>query len=163
MPSHIKVYAFIDSQNINLGVKSLGWSLDFKRFKIYLKDKYKVEKAFLFLGYIKENEKLYRYLEEIGYILIFKPSVRYKKEGGIKVKGNVDIELAMTVMLEIKNFKSAIIASGDGDFYTLIKYLKENNKLLKVIVPNNLYSSLLKEFSGDIVNIEPLRRILRKE
>jgi uncharacterized LabA/DUF88 family protein len=163
MQSHTKVYAFIDSQNINLGVKSLGWILDFKKFRIFLKDKYKVERAFLFLGYIKENKKMYEYLNKIGYEIVFKPSVKYMKEGKAKIKGNVDIELAMTVMLEIKNFRSAIIASGDGDFYTLIKYLKENSKLLKVIVPNNLYSSLLKEFSLYIVNIEPLRRILRKE
>jgi len=163
MPSNTKVYAFIDSQNINLGVKSLGWDLDFKRFRIYLKDKYGVEKAFLFLGYIEENEKLYRYLEEAGYILVFKPTVRYKKEDGIKIKGNVDIELAMTVLLEINNYDKAIIASGDGDFCTLINYLKENDKLLRVIVPNNQYSSLLKEFSKYIVNIEPLRRILRKK
>lgn len=163
MQSHTKVYVFADSQNINLGVKSLGWNLDFKRFRIYLKDKYKVEKAFLFLGYIKENEKLYRYLEEVGYILVFKPTIRYKKEYGVKIKGNVDIELAMTTLLEIHNFDKAVIASGDGDFYTLIKYLKDNDKLLKVIVPNNQYSSLLKEFSKYIVSIEPLRGILKKK
>ena len=45
------VYAFIDSQNLNLGIRSLGWNLDFKRFRVYLKDKYDVKKAFLFIGY----------------------------------------------------------------------------------------------------------------
>lgn len=55
-------YAFIDSQNLNLGIQSLGWKLDFKRFYTYLKDKYKVEKAFLFIGYVVGNEALYTLL-----------------------------------------------------------------------------------------------------
>ena len=71
-------YAFIDSQNLNLGTRSLGWELDFKRFRRYLRDKYRVEKAFLFLGYMKENEKLYAYLKSLEYILVFKPAVKYK-------------------------------------------------------------------------------------
>ena len=45
------IYAFIDSQNLNLGIRSSGWVLDFSRFRVYLKDKYRAEKAFLFIGY----------------------------------------------------------------------------------------------------------------
>ena len=42
------IYAFIDSQNLNLGIRSLGWKLDFERFFVYLQDKYRVRKAFSF-------------------------------------------------------------------------------------------------------------------
>ena len=66
------IYAFIDSQNLNLGTnkdlyknKKLiyqGWKLDFKKFYIYLRDKFKVKKVFLFIGYIKQNQKLYNFL-----------------------------------------------------------------------------------------------------
>jgi hypothetical protein len=52
-------YAFIDSQNLNLSINDQGWKLDFKRFRIYLKDKYGVTKAFLFIGYIATNQALY--------------------------------------------------------------------------------------------------------
>jgi hypothetical protein len=47
-----KNYAFIDSQNVNLAIRDQGWKLDWKRFRIYLKDKYKVEKVYLFIGFI---------------------------------------------------------------------------------------------------------------
>lgn len=57
-------FAFIDSQNLNLAILSMNWRVDFKRFRIYLKDKYKVNKAFLFIGYLPGNEKLYTYLQE---------------------------------------------------------------------------------------------------
>ena len=65
-------YAFIDSQNLNLGVKSLGWNLDYNRFRIYLKEKYKVEIAYLFIGYIPQNQDLYDSLQKAGYVLKFK-------------------------------------------------------------------------------------------
>ena len=62
------VYAFIDSQNLNLGVRDAGWRLDFARFRVYLKDKYKVEKAFLFIGYVPGNRRLYESLKKAGEI-----------------------------------------------------------------------------------------------
>ena len=63
-------YAFIDSQNLNLGVKSMGWNLDFKKFRIYLKEKYKASKAYIFIGFVPGNQNLYDALQEylIGYV-----------------------------------------------------------------------------------------------
>ena len=140
-----KVYAFIDSQNLNLGIKDQGWELDFKRFRIYLKDKYKVLKAFLFIGFIEKNQKLYNYLKKSGYELVFKPTVVSKHE----VKGNVDAELVLHTMIEYPNYKNAIIVSGDGDFYCLVEYLDKNRKLEKIIIPNQKkYSQLLLKFKA---------------
>ncbi len=48
-------YAFIDSQNLNLSIRSLGWKLSFVCFRRYLKEKYRVTKAFVFIGYIEGN------------------------------------------------------------------------------------------------------------
>lgn len=136
-------YAFIDSQNLNLGVQGLGWKLDFKRFRVYLKDKYKTTKAFLFIGYIEKNQKMYDSLTKYGYILIFKPTVVSKYE----IKGNVDAELVLHTMIEYKNYIKAIIVSGDGDFHCLVEYLDKQNKLERVIVPNRKkYSQLLSKF-----------------
>lgn len=97
-------YAFIDSQNLNLGVKSQGWNLDFARFRVYLEDKYQVEKAFLFIGFIEDNQPLYTYLQKAGYICIFKPTLRTSGHKNIKIKGNVDAELVLHTMIEYKNY-----------------------------------------------------------
>ena len=59
MQKNPKIYAFVDSQNLDLGVKSQGWSLDFARFKVYLEDKCRASKIFLFVGYVPGNEALY--------------------------------------------------------------------------------------------------------
>lgn len=139
-----KVYAFIDSQNLNLGILDQGWKLDFKRFRVYLGDKYKIKKAFLFIGYIEGNENLYKALKQYGYELVFKPTVETDK----KTKGNVDAELVLwAAAVEYKNYEKAVIVSGDGDFYCLIKYLKEKEKLARVFVPNRKkFSRLLWGF-----------------
>jgi len=85
-------YAFIDSQNLNLGVKSQGWNLNFARFRQFLKDKYQVEKAYLFIGFVPGNQMLYVELQKAGYICIFKPTLEIKENNKIRVKGNVDAE-----------------------------------------------------------------------
>jgi uncharacterized LabA/DUF88 family protein len=136
------VYAFIDSQNLNLGIHSLGWQLDFARFFIYLKDKYHVKKAFIFIGYVPENADLYTRLQTQGYICVFKPTL---KQPGGKIKGNVDAELVLYTMIEYPNFDKAILISGDGDFQCLAKYLHEQDKLRAIMIPNQKsYSALYK-------------------
>jgi uncharacterized LabA/DUF88 family protein len=148
-------YAFIDSQNLNLGLSNdiykngklvyKGWKLDYKKFFIFLKDKWRVSKAILFIGYIKENEDLYKKLKQFGYEIVFKPTVTDKNG---KTKGNVDAELVLYSAAKlVDKYNKAIIVSGDGDFHCLYKYLQEKNKLKLIIIPNTKSaSSLLKEF-----------------
>ncbi len=152
-------FAFIDSQNVNLAIRNQGWVLDFARFRVYLEDKYSVTKAFLFIGYIEGNNDLYISLQEAGFICIFKPTLQYK-DG--TTKGNCDAELVLQAMIEYNNYDKAIIASGDGDFYCLIKYLGDNKKLETVLVPNiRKYSALLKKFAKkDIAFMNDLRNKL---
>lgn len=156
-----KIYAFIDSQNLNLGVKSQGWKLNFGRFRIFLKDKYKVGKSFIFIGYVPGNESLYTDLQNAGYICIFKPTLEIKNGKEIKIKGNVDAELVLHTMIEYPNYDKAIIVSGDGDFHCLVEYLDRKGKLLRIIVPNKKYSSLLRKFSPYIVNIQSFKNKLK--
>ncbi|MFA5799895.1 MAG: NYN domain-containing protein, partial [Candidatus Peribacteraceae bacterium] len=121
MPRH---FAFIDSQNLNLSIQNQGWKLGFTRFRRYLSDKYNVGKAFLFIGYVPGNEALYTSLQKAGYIVIFKPTLEFKKRGETMTKGNVDAELVLHAMIEYPNFDKAIIVSGDGDFHCLLEYLE---------------------------------------
>lgn len=139
------VYAFIDSTNLYLSIRNQGWKIDYKRFRRYLKDKYSVNKAFLFIGYVPTNQDLYSGLQDDGYILVFKPTLKLPSG---KPKGNVDAELVLHTMLEYKNYDKAVIVSGDGDYYCLVNYLDKQNKLRRLIVPDkNEYSSLLRKFA----------------
>ena len=151
-------YAFIDSQNLNLAIRDQNWMLDFRRFRKYLEDKYKVSKAFIFIGYIPTNQSLYVSLQEYGYILVFKPTLSLP-EG--KVKGNIDAELVLHSMIEYPNYIKAVIVTGDGDFHCLIEYLRKQNKLEKLIIPNRYkFSSLLRKFANNMAFMNDLKEKL---
>jgi uncharacterized LabA/DUF88 family protein len=75
-----------------------------------------------------------------------------------KVKGNIDAELVLHTMIEYPNYDKAVIVTGDGDFYCLIDYLKKQNKLGRLIVPNQFkFSSLLRKFASDMAFLNNLR------
>jgi uncharacterized LabA/DUF88 family protein len=137
-----KNYAFIDSQNVNLSIRTQGWKLDWKRFRIYLQEKYSVTKAFLFIGYIEGNNELYVALQDAGFLCIFKPTLMYK-DG--TTKGNCDAELVLQAMIEYENYDKAVIVTGDGDFYCLAKHLIQKGKLSTLLIPDRFrFSALLK-------------------
>jgi uncharacterized LabA/DUF88 family protein len=159
-----KTYAFVDSQNLNLDVRDSGWKLDFLRFGQYLKDKFKVDKTYLFIGYVAGNESLYTALQQAGFIVIFKPTLEYKKGAKKEVKGNVDAELVLHCMIQLRSYTKAIIVSGDGDFHCLVEFLEKRKKLDRLIIPNsNRYSSLLRKFRKYHVYMNGLRKKLEKK
>ena len=83
------------------------------------------------------------------------------KDGKKTFKGNVDAELVLHAMTELKNYDKAVIVSGDGDFYCLIEYLDNEKKLGKIIVPNFVYSSLLKKYASKILMLGSVKNKLQ--
>jgi len=70
-------YAYIDGQNLHLGTNKAEdpWRIDLVKFRIYLREKYHVEKAFYFLGYVQEGleiQHLYEKIQDAGFILQFR-------------------------------------------------------------------------------------------
>ena len=155
-------YAFIDAQNVHLGIKSLGWDLDWKKFRVYLKDKYNVTTAYIFIGFLGSNEPLYSMLQKAGFILVFKPII-FDSEG--KAKGNCDADLILRTVLEKDNYDKAIIVTSDGDFYSLVRYLYEQNKLLFVLSPyvQTCSKLLKKEAKEKIYSMDNLRKKIGRE
>lgn len=121
-----------------------------------------MEKAFLCIGYVSGNERLYTSLQQAGYIVIFKPTVLTWERGEKAIKGNTDAELVLHTMIEYSNYSKAIIVSGDGDFYCLIEYLEQKGKLGRIIIPNRKsYSSLLGKFRKYMDYVDYLKHKLR--
>lgn len=152
-------YAFIDSENLYKGVLNLGWKLDYRKFRIYLKHKYHVSKAFLFIGFIPTNTNLYRILQDDGYTLIFKPTI-IGTDG--KHKGNVDAELVLHAMIEYPNYDKAVLVTSDGDFGCLAEYLYGKEKLKTVLSPCRKNCSVLlrKQAKEKIVFLDTLHKKL---
>lgn len=185
-----RVFAFIDSQNLNLGVQKFGWKLDWRKFRQFLADQYGVTRAFMFIGYIPENEALYEQMHDSGYAVVLKPTfdmTRLRpedmeklhaanegqpapvheakhsdkdKEPDKQIKGNIDAELVLWAMKELGNYEKAIIVSGDGDFFSLVEYLESKKRLKHVLVPSPQYSSLYNQFDGYVERLDKHKRRL---
>lgn len=163
-----RVYAFIDSQNLNVSTQKQGWKMDWRKFRSYLADHYGVVRAYMFIGYVPENEDMYKQLHDSGYGVVLKPTfdmTRPRPEGDDKdderqTKGNIDADLVLWAMKELKNYDKALIVSGDGDFYTLVEYLEEQGKLLKLLAPNGHYSNLYNQFDKYVERLDHHRKEL---
>jgi len=129
-------YAYIDGANLHQGIKGLGWKLDYKKFRIWLREKYGISVAYLFIGLIPKNKDLYTRLQECGFTLIFKEVVY---DGHGKPKGNCDADLVLQVTRDVyeNKFGQALIVSSDGDYSKLVKFLQTSKKLIAVLSPSN--------------------------
>ncbi len=141
--------AFIDAQNLHLGTLTEDWKIDFKRFRIYLRDKFKVEEAYFFLGFVDdEHQKMYRKIQKAGFILEFRD---HNSNMIWKKKWNVDVDIVFEVMhrlLEEDDFDKIVLVTGDWDYIKLVRYLIEKDRFKKILFPNKKFSSLYKPYQA---------------
>src|SRR3989338_8470415 len=137
-------FAYIDGANLHKGIADLGWKLDYKRFRVWLKDKYRVETAYLFIGLVPGNKDLYTRLQEMGYVLVYK-EITY--DGSGKVKGNRDADLVLKTVVDFyeKRFSKATLVTSDGDYAGLVKFLRERDSFQSLISPSNKCYYLLRK------------------
>ncbi len=156
-------YCFIDGQNLYRGLK---WKMDYKKFRIYLKDKYNISKAYYFLGFKEKENSLYEKLQEAGFILVFNIKGENLKSNK---KGNIDTNLVFYMMKKYieDDFSKAILVSGDGDFKMVVDYFLEKNKFKKILLPNIKFASALYRkdktlAESYLVRLDDLRKKLEK-
>ena len=156
-----KNYAFIDMQNLYSTLEELGWRMDWKKFYIFLEEKHQVRIAYIFMGFLPENKHFYQFLQKIGYKLIFKEVSVFNG----KIKGNVDVELAVQAMIDLPRYDQAVIVSNDGDFSYLVKYLISKQKLKLVLSSSQQQSSrILKKTAKEKIRfLEDSKSILKYE
>ena len=154
-------FAYIDGANLHKGVDDLGWKIDYKRLRLWLNNKYKIKRAYIFLGLIPQYADLYTYLQEVGFTLIFKETV-YGENG--KIKGNCDADLVLQTVCDTyeNNFDKAVIISSDGDYANFIKFLQKRNKLLSIVSPSNHCSVLLKRTNARILYLDWVKNKVNK-
>ncbi len=155
-------FAYIDGANLYQGIVSFGWKLDYKRFRVWLLEKYGVKNAYIFIGLIPKYKDLYTYLQECGFTLIFKEVVY---DGNGKPKGNCDADLVLQATMDAyeNKFEKAVIVSSDGDYASLVKFLNDRKKLKTILSPHvkNVCSILLKRLNVPIAYVSDQRLILQ--
>jgi uncharacterized LabA/DUF88 family protein len=138
--------AFIDAQNLHLGTlrSNEPWKVDFYKFRTYLREKYNVGEAYFFLGAVDEsNEDMYNAIQKAGFILQFREHNQSMKG---KKKGNVDTDIVFSIMRKLYKKEvpdKIVLVSGDGDYFRLVKFLLDENRLKKILFPNEKRRSSL--------------------
>ncbi|MEK7173998.1 MAG: NYN domain-containing protein [Patescibacteria group bacterium] len=157
-------FAYVDGANLHRGVNEFGWKLDYARFRVWLSEKYNVSRAYIFIGLIPRYKDLYTYLHEAGFTLVFKEVVY---DGNGKPKGNCDADLVLQAAQDTyeQKYDKAIIVSSDGDYASLVKFLKERGKLRIILSPHtkDVCSILLKRTSVPIAYLNDQRSILEAQ
>ena len=136
-----KINIYIDGNNLYRSAKELGFEIDYKKFRGWLRQKYNPASVYLFIGLVPERVKFYEHLQSCGYILVFKQTISI----GEKIKGNCDAELVLKTTSDFyeKSFSSCILITGDGDFGCLVEFLREKKSIESVIAPDKKKCSIL--------------------
>jgi len=152
MADRMRNIALVDGQNLHMGTAKREvdpWRIDLARFRVYLQQKYKVDEAYYFLGFVQdENQDLYEEIQRAGFVLIFRehnPAMLGKK------KGNVDADIifhAMKKMYKKEEFAKIVLVSGDGDYKRLVDFLIEEKRFEKILFPDKKRASSLYKKIG---------------
>ena len=140
-----KVALFIDGANLYAAARALGFDIDYKRLLSIFGENARVIRAFYYTALIEDQEyspirPLVDWLDYNGYTMVTKPTKEFTDNyGRRKIKGNMDIELAIDVMEMATIIDHVVLFSGDGDFRRLVEAIQR--KGVRVTVVSTVKSS----------------------
>ena len=139
MASQEKIGLFIDGANLYATAKALGFDIDYKRLLKEFQGKGQLIRAFYYTALVEEQEyssirPLIDWLDYNGYSVVTKPAKEFVDSmGRRKVKGNMDIELAVDAMEMVEHLDHIVLFSGDGDFRSLVEALQRKGARVSVV------------------------------
>ena len=134
-----KISLFIDGANLYATAKSLGFDIDYRKLLTAFQGRGYLLRAYYYTALIEDQEyssirPLIDWLDYNGYRVVTKPAKEFTDSGGRrKIKGNMDIELAVDAMEQSKTADHIVIFSGDGDFKSLVAALQRRGRKVSVV------------------------------
>ena len=161
-----KAAVFIDAANVIYSQRTLKWQIDFKRLMDYLQKNYKLDSVYFYFAYLQANKKqqdFFQKLRQWGYKIRTK-EVKFIKQsdGTVLKKGNLDVELTIDAVKDIRFYSTAILMSGDSDFHALVRYLQNKNKKVVVISSKGHVSFELLKAADKYINFNSLRGFVER-
>lgn len=155
---------YIDAQNIHKSTQEMGRIIDWWEFLAYTQRKFNINTAKIFFGYVAKYETLYQQLRTLWYEIIFKETMILPNGD---TKWNVDIDIAIHSILDVVEWwlSKAYLASGDGDYNTLVDFWRKRDVLGRVLIPHREKASKLLKKSAwpDIQVLEDIRYFIEKK
>ncbi len=134
-----KIALFIDGANLYATSKTLGFDIDYKRMLAYFQSQGYLLRAYYYTALIEDQEyssirPLIDWLDYNGYRVITKPTKEFTDSAGRrKIKGNMDMELAIDAMELSDTVDHIVLFSGDGDFRSLVEALQRKGRKVSVV------------------------------
>jgi len=134
-----RVALFIDGSNLYATARALGFDIDYKRLLGYFRERSRLLRAIYYTALVDEAEyspirPLIDWLDYNGYMVVTKPAKEFTDAlGRRKVKGNMDIELAVDVMRLCDSLDHIVLFSGDGDFRSLVEAVQARGRRVSVV------------------------------
>lgn len=162
-----RVYVFIDAENVFYAQRTLGWRISYEKLMRYLKKECGVDmKCFLYSGKDENNTKQGKFLDMLeinGYVVRTKVVKKIRdRDGHMKWKANLDIELAFEMVDTMHKYDTAILVSGDSDFAVPVDRIKKARKRIVILSTRGHISRELLE-RGKYVDLRKLRNVLSQE
>ena len=174
-----KAFLFVDEANLYIAARNKGWKIDWVRFLSHVNIQFDIAEAFLYegeptessirigrptatdieiAGEKKRKTKYFEKLRNAGY------TVRHKPVSTIngRNKCNFDVEIAVDSIDRLNDYDTCVLASGDGDFIRLVKYLRGKGKEIHIIGPKKSSKELKKEARGNFKSIRGMRSHIKK-
>ncbi|MGQ0672952.1 MAG: LabA-like NYN domain-containing protein [Hyphomicrobium sp.] len=134
-----RIALFIDGANLYATSKALGFDIDYKRLLALFRQKGHLVRALYYTALAEDQEyssirPLIDWLDYNGYTMVTKPTKEFTDATGRrKIKGNMDIELAVDAMRLSESLDHIVLFSGDGDFRSLVAALQQKGKRVSVV------------------------------
>ena len=134
-----KIAVFIDGSNLYAAARTLGFDIDYKRLLEFFRTRAILVRAFYYTALIEDQDyspirPLVDWLDYNGYTMVTKPTKEFTdSQGRRKIKGNMDIELAIDMMELAENLDHVVLFSGDGDFRRLVEAVQRKGVRVTVI------------------------------
>jgi uncharacterized LabA/DUF88 family protein len=134
-----RVALFIDGANLYATAKTLGFDIDYKKLLQHFRGKGQLVRALYYTALAEDQEyssirPLIDWLDYNGFTIVTKPTKEFTDaQGRRKIKGNMDIELAVDAMQLADSLDHVVLFSGDGDFRSLVEALQQKGKRVSVV------------------------------
>ena len=151
MPDSDRIALFIDGANLYATAKSLGFDIDYKRLLKEFQAKGKLVRAFYYTALVEDQEyssirPLIDWLDYNGFAVVTKPTKEFVDAlGRRKVKGNMDIELAVDAMEMAEHLDQIVLFSGDGDFRSLVEAVQRKGVRVSVVSTNSTQPAMIAD------------------
>lgn len=146
-----KIALFIDGANLYATAKSLGFDIDYKRLLKEFQSRGKLIRAFYYTALVEDQEyssirPLIDWLDYNGFAVVTKPTKEFVDAlGRRKVKGNMDIELAVDAMEMSEHVDQIVLFSGDGDFRSLVEAIQRKGVRVSVVSTNSTQPPMIAD------------------